>query len=342
MIICGDCLVEMRKMESNSISCIVTDPPYGLGFMGKAWDVGLPHHEIWGEALRVVKPGGFLLAFGGTRTYHRLTCAIEDSGWKIRDCIMYLYGSGFPKSHNHFGLEGYGTALKPAYEPIIMAMKPCDGTFKENAEKWGQAGINIDGCRVAGKPRTTHKNGNYKGHDQDDAIYNLGFKEHHSACAEGRWPANVLCDEEAAKILDEQNRNPENSHSDSGGASRFFYCAKASSRERNEGCNELENSFISDGRTAISDTPYLRKETIRKNNHPTVKPLTLMEYLIKLVMPPKDGVLLDPFAGSGSTILAAHRLGVKALGIEKDTAYCEIARARLENAKNKPIQETFL
>ena len=147
-IIHGDCLDEMRKMEANSISCIVTDPPYGLGFMGKHWDAGLPHAEIWKEALRVVKPGGFLLAFGGTRTYHRLTCAIEDAGWEIRDCLQWIYGSGFPKSHNHFGIEGYGTALKPAYEPILFCMKPCDGTFAQNAEKWGQAGINIDECRI--------------------------------------------------------------------------------------------------------------------------------------------------------------------------------------------------
>ena len=147
-VIHGDCLEEMRKMESNSISAIVTDPPYGLHFMGKEWDADLPDHDIWKEALRIAKPGSFLLSFGGTRTYHRLTCAIEDAGWEIRDCLMWLYGNGFPKSHNHFGVEGYGTALKPAYEPIIMAMKKCDGTFKQNAEKWGQSGINIDGCRI--------------------------------------------------------------------------------------------------------------------------------------------------------------------------------------------------
>lgn len=148
MILHGDCLDEMKKMEDNSISAIVTDPPYGLGFMGKDWDTGLPHDAIWKEALRVLRPGGHLLAFGGTRTYHRLTCAIEDSGFEMRDCLQWIYASGFPKSHNHFGIEGYGTALKPAHEPIIMAMKPCDGTFKQNAEKWGQAGINIAATRV--------------------------------------------------------------------------------------------------------------------------------------------------------------------------------------------------
>src|SRR5208337_491465 len=222
MIINDDCLKKMSKMESNSISAIITDPPYGLKFMGKDWDHGIPGIIIWEEALRICKPGSFLLSFGGTRTFHRLTCAIEDAGWQIRDCIVWLYGSGFPKSHNKFGIEGYGTALKPAWEPIIMAMKPCDGTFKQNAEIWEQAGINIDDLRME----------------------------------------------------NEQKRLP------------------------------------------------------RKNDHPTVKPLKLMEYLIKLIMPPKDGILLDPFAGSGTTILAGQNLGYKVIGIEKDEGYCEIARQR--------------
>lgn len=320
MITHGDCLEEMAKMEANSISAIVTDPPYGLGFMGKKWDAGLPHEHIWKEALRVIKPGGHLLAFGGTRMFHRLTCAIEDAGWEIRDCLMWLYGSGFPKSHNHFGLEGYGTALKPAWEPIIMAMKPCEGTFKENAEKWGQAGINVDGCRIEssdnlGRPRGEQLNiyGKFK----------FIISESHP---KGRWPANVLLDEEAAAMLDEQSGQLKSgelkpykstcdlkalgwgfsaerdyvSPANAGGASRFFYCAKASPSERGEG-----------------------------NKHPTVKPIKLMEYLIKLVMPPKEGVLLDPFAGSGTTILAAKRLGYDAIGIEKEEEYCTIARERI-------------
>ncbi len=340
MIIEGDCLDVMKAMADNSISCIVTDPPYGLGFMGKKWDAGLPHAEIWKEALRVVKPGGHILAFSGTRTYHRLTCAIEDAGWEIRDCVYWLYGSGFPKSHNHFGLEGYGTALKPAIEPCIMGMKPLDGTFAQNAEKWGQAGINIDESRIgfqSEKEAQKHAeewDRNWSStpiHHFDKAIAN-----HPGAKMEigggpkpqkGRWPANVIFDEEAGKLLDEQSgRTRSSSHirhneksifneenqkntvgiSDSGGASRFFYCAKASSAEREE-----------------------------FNKHPTVKPLKLMEYLIKLVMPPKDGVLLDPFAGSGSTIVAAHRLGFNSIGIEKQPEYCEIARARLENCKKE-------
>jgi site-specific DNA-methyltransferase (adenine-specific) len=178
-------------MESNSISCIVTDPPYGLGFMNKEWDYGTPSKEYWKECFRLTKPGGYLLAMGGTRTFHRLASAIEDSGWEIRDCLMWLYGAGFPKSHNKFGIEGYGTALKPAYEPIIMAMRPCDGTFKENAEKWGQAGINIDGSRVG----TTEKDK----YDLEQRKTSNGVQ------GKGRWPANVLFDEEAAEQLDEQS-----------------------------------------------------------------------------------------------------------------------------------------
>jgi len=357
-IIHDDCLEVMAKMETNSISCIVTDPPYGLKFMGKDWDHGIPGIAFWKEALRICKPGAHLLAFGGTRTYHRLTCAIEDAGWEIRDCLQWIYGSGFPKSHNHFGIEGYGTALKPAYEPIIMAMKPCDGTFKQNAEKWEQAGINIDGCRI-------ESNESWK---RDCTGQNMvvnalcerkGIEKQSNQL--GRWPANVLFDEEAAKMLDEQSgelktgelkpykRSTNNQYSGSfpdniisfpsskGGASRFFYCAKASPSERNEGLNgmpEKENPYtpmgINDDEGIIARGRNPEKQNRKqKNFHPTVKPLKLMEYLIKLVMPPKDGILLDPFAGSGTTILAAKRLGFNAIGIEKCEEYCEIAKARI-------------
>lgn len=366
MIIHGDCLDEMRKMESNSISCIVTDPPYGLHFMGKDWDSfakgkckigrmvpGMDSnseaHEVgrydsrrdcefqqfirlFGvEALRVIKPGGHILMFGSPRRYHRQTCGLEDAGWQIRDCLMWIFGSGFPKSHNKFGIEGYGTALKPAYEPIIMAMKPLDGTFAQNAEKWGQAGINIDGCRISAQAKSFNDLREIKTND----VYGKYNPANYDG-SKGRWPANVLFDEEAAGMLDDQTRDVVHAsgkscagdHSgsmfsglgsadlgkrvdypDSGGASRFFYCAKASSRERNEGLGELPD--IPCGGFSGRADGSLGKQTIGKNNHPTVKPLKLMEYLIKLVMPPKDGVLLDPFAGSGSTILAAKRLGLR-------------------------------
>jgi len=319
-IINADCLEEMKKMADNSISAIVTDPPYGLKFMGKDWDNGIPGIPFWKEALRICKPGSFLLSFGGTRTFHRLTCAIEDAGWEIRDCLTWLYGSGFPKSHNHFGLEGYGTALKPAWEPIIMAMKPCDGTFKQNVEKWGQGGINIDECRI-GKDKIK-TNAKIKG----QSFTHLGNGEGFNGCAEsvhiGRWPANLLLDEEAATVL--------------GDPARFFYCAKASSKERNEGLEKLSNVQCQTGCSGAMPIDDLGNERDRfkkicKNFHPTVKPLKLMEYLIKLVMPPKDGVLLDPFAGSGTTILAAQNLGVNAIGIEMSKEYCDIANARNAN-----------
>lgn len=332
-IINGDCLKVMSKMEDNSISAIVTDPPYGLKFMGKDWDRGIPGIPFWNEALRISKPGTFLLAFGGTRMYHRLTCAIEDAGWEIRDCLQWIYGGGFPKSHNHFGLEGYGTALKPAYEPIIMAMKPNEGTFKQNVEKWEQAGINIDESRIPLNEKIDDVRlggkGSWDTKSAGEKIYNGGFRgDRISSSPKGRWPANVILDEEAAKQLDEQSgvlkSGAGDKHSktqtksfsgglkcvsglnvydaDSGGASRFFYCAKASPSERGT-----------------------------ENNHPTVKPLKLMKYLIKLLMPPKDGILLDPFAGSGSTIVAAHELGLKAIGIEKNEEYVEIAKTRINN-----------
>jgi DNA modification methylase len=354
-IICGDCLDEMRKMEENSISAIVTDPPYGLSFMGKGWDYEVPGIQYWKECLRITKAGGFLIAMGGTRTFHRLTCAIEDAGFEIRDCVSWLYGSGFPKSHNSFGIEGYGTALKPAWEPCILAMKPLDGTFKQNAEKWGQAGINIEGCRIGNEEIKTCAK--LKGH----SFTHLGNEEGFNRCVEsihkGRWPANVILDEEAGRMLDEQsgvlksgggdkgNKTQDGGYGkkygyaerietpSSGGASRFFYCAKASSSERNE---RLEGLSLSDSETHYGCTSPGRNVPKhggpRHNNHPTVKPLKLMEYLIKLVMPPKDGILLDPFAGSGTTILAAHRLGMKAIGIEKQPEYAEIATARLKNA----------
>jgi len=271
---------------------------------------------------------------------------------------MWIYGSGFPKSHNNFGIEGYGTALKPAYEPIIMAMKPCDGTFKENAEKWGQAGINIDGCRIGTEDRVNPQNQiAWQKWKEQDGRNHKEVENKADRIVKGRWPANVIFDEEAAKMLDEQSgtlagagnkigskrvqhnlglcTSPErinNKYDLGGGASRFFYCAKTSSRERNEGLEGLQ----AQSNLRVNAPRYSEEEKTQtkvKNNHPTVKPLKLMKYLITLVMPPKDGILLDPFAGSGSTILAAHQLGFKAIGIEKSPEYCEIARKRIENWK---------
>ncbi len=341
MIVNADCLDWMREQQDNSIDFIVTDPPYGLKFMGKKWDNGIPGVGFWSEMLRVCKPGSMLAAFGGTRTFHRLTCAIEDAGWEIRDCICWLYGSGFPKSHNKFGLEGYGTALKPAWEPIILAMKPLDGTYAQNAEKWDVAGINIDATRIPMEDKWTHRCHDItSGGLMDKKGRSDRVSESNSL---GRWPANLILDREAAALLDEQTGilksgahkpsyfskmqkclthnkyNPIGGydiHANSGGASRFFYCAKASSSERNAG---LEKHCI----------------------HPTVKPLALMRYIIKLLAPPGDPILLDPFAGSESTLVAAKQLRIRAIGIEKEDEYAEIAKRRIKNTQLLPEQFNF-
>jgi site-specific DNA-methyltransferase (adenine-specific) len=272
---------------------------------------------------------------------------------------MWVFGSGFPKSHNHFGLEGYGTALKPAYEPIIMAMKPIEGTFKQNAEKWGQAGINIDGCRVGSSPGYSYPNG------KGGSNFFKGLNpEHCPSSTKGRWPANLILDEEAGAMLDQQSGVLKSGREDKGnktqdggygkgygyieqicqpsqgGASRFFYCAKTSSRERNEGLNldpQAGGFKNGSGRGLSKSDP--NKEVKYKNNHPTVKPLALMRYLITLISPPTNALILDPFAGSGSTIVAAHQLGIKAIGIEKQSQYCEIARARVAHAKKLKFQD---
>jgi DNA modification methylase len=395
----GDCLAVLAALPENSVDTVITDPPYhlttgknggtgaaslnpnspagrsriGTGFMGKAWDGGdvAFRPETWAAVLRVAKPGAMLLAFGGSRTFHRLTCAIEDGGWEIRDCLSWLYGSGFPKSldiskamdkaagvrrevvgtspnwresKRDYSADawevrgenagkvtapatataqlwnGWGTALKPAWEPIILAMKPLDGTFAENAMVHGVAGLNIDGGRIAGEvPQTTQgksvsKYGGGKGFAPD------GFQESNPSPL-GRWPANVLLDEAAAKLLDEQsgeltsgklNRTESRQRQsgfamtsgewagDTGGASRFFYTAKASKSDRGHG-----------------------------NDHPTVKPTELMKYLCTLTTTPTGGIVLDPFAGSGTTLVAARECGRPSIGIELEAAHCAIIVKRL-------------
>ncbi len=331
---------------------------------------------IFEEALRICKPGSMLAAFGGSRTHHNLMTAIEESGWEIRDCMFYFYGSGFPKSHN-FGKKldekwkGYGTCLKPAYEPIILAMKPLQGTFMQNAEKYGVAGINIDECRIPGtwERSTTHR---------DDIRGGSFVKEYQKTIqcipqksnVKGRWPSQIILDEEAAEMLDEMtshlksgHRNRENyksatenlstkvtefgsmkhitnfkDYDDCGGASRFFYCAKASSSERNKGLEKFPftlNKYINNYNTLPNPDYPDQNRFPKQNHHPTVKPISLMKYIIKLLAPPGDPLLLDPFAGSGSTILAAQELGIRAIGIEKEEDYCKIARERLKNANHQ-------
>jgi len=334
----GDCIEVLKTLEDNSVDSIVTDPPYGLSFMGKKWDYDVPSVDIWKECLRVLKPGGHLLSFGGSRTYHRMAVAIEDAGFEIRDQIMWIYGSGFPKSHN-IGkkledYEGWGTALKPAHEPICMARKPLsEKTIAENVLKHGTGGINIDDCRIEigdeKIPRLNipyeHKANNNFGGGNDGR---LGTTTMSQDGVQGRFPANIMFDEESGKILDEQ----------SGKASRFFYCPKVSKTERNAGLDDFEDrpSQLNSGGIGRKTSVEKRLETngenapTTKNHHPTVKPIKLMEYLIKLVTP-KGGIVLEPFMGSGSTGIAAKNLGMSFIGIEREEEYFEIAKQRIEN-----------
>ena len=295
---CGDALALMREMESGSVDAVVTDPPYGLRFMGKEWDHGIPGVAFWTEALRVAKPGAHLLAFGGTRTFHRLTCAIEDAGWEIRDCLMWLYGSGFPKSHNLDGEhDGWGTALKPAWEPIIMARKPLIGTVAANVAQYGTGALNVDGCRVEaiGRPAIESKS--------EDSLNTFGNGLNGSRSIGstdlGRWPANVVHDGSSASRFFKEAKWTAEDVSDPVSGTRFLYCPKASRSERGEG-----------------------------NNHPTVKPVALMQWLCRLVTPPA-GVILDPFMGSGSTGIAADREGFSFIGFDLSPEYVEIARRRI-------------
>ena len=384
----GDVLEVLRATPDATYHGCLTDPPYGLSFMGHGWDHGVPSAEVWREVLRVMRPGAYLLAFGGTRTFHRLTCAIEDAGFEVRDVIAWMYGSGFPKSHDvskaldreagavrevvgkrtftgkaaqdwrekggdTFNAAapssagcvksaaitapateaarqwaGYGTALKPAYEPILVARKPLEGTVAANAQAHGCGGLAIDACRVeaAGRPLRLS--------DDRPSVVAFGDGLNGSRAAGttdlGRWPANVILDEEAGAALDAQSgeRRPERDilggkrHGkrlgtlgafdgqpcerkiigDGGGASRFFYCAKASRAERGEG-----------------------------NIHPTVKPLTLARYLARLILPPVEGArLVVPFCGSGSEVIGALQAGWSHVeGIDSWDVAVRIARARI-------------
>lgn len=361
MLYCGDCLEVMRGMESETIDAIVTDPPYGISFMGKEWDHGVPGVEFWAEALRVAKPGTHMLAFGGTRTFHRLTCAIEDAGWEIRDCVMWVYGSGFPKSHNLSDKwQGWGTALKPAWEPIVLARKPLIATVVENVLKYGTGAINIDGCRIGEEKIVTKGIRNGTGNSLEWSK-SISSKEWQGGINVGRFPANVIHDgsDEVLQLFPESNgqqgdvRGTEQSYSgsddtncygiygrirsdrrgDSGSAARFFYCAKASKADRNHGLNHMPKkaggmiSNTSGQHITRRDTEY--EPTSQSNIHPTVKPVELMRYLCRLITPP-NGIVLDPFMGSGSTGVAALQEGFNFTGIEINKEYFEIARERIK------------
>lgn len=438
-ILNNDCMEELKNFPDNSIDSVVTDPPYGLsdlspekitttmmewasgnhsfipkgkGFMNKDWDSFVPPPAVWKEVLRVLKPGGHILCFAGSRTVDLMTISLRMAGFEIRDTLMWLYGSGFPKSMNvgkaidkHTGdapespnkgkwrpepqgsgpthqegwgtterfdwelvneeaqkWSGWGTALKPAVEPIILARKPLDGNVANNVFKWGVGGLNIDGSRVGSDKIKTHgkRDGTGTSLNWSKTVSPSDFE---SSEHSGRWPANAILDEEAAVMLDKQTGQLSMRFSESSGAegffgggkafktyddgenmgaSRFFYVAKTSKKEREAGLDDLEDKFIAKGNQAQAelkkgntdfsretDTAGQNKIFARKNHHPTVKPVKLMTYLCRLITPP-GGTVLDPFTGSGSTGIAAVLEGFTFIGIEQNPEYAEIARKRID------------
>lgn len=317
----GNCLDILRTMPDCSVDSVVTDPPYGLSFMGKKWDYDVPSTEIWAECLRVLKPGGYLLAFAGTRTQHRMAVRIEDAGFDIRDMLAWMYGSGFPKSHNLDGEhQGWGTALKPAMEPITMARKPFKATVAQNVQEWGTGAININSSRI----QLTGDENLTQIHKPNKSTFSNNATDWTTTLykSEGRWPANVMHDG-SAEVLDGM-----------GEASRFFYCPKTSKADRDHGCDAMEARV-----TRCMENPDTRDRPtpMKSNFHPTVKPTELMRYLCRLVTP-KDGVVLDPFTGSGSTGRGAILEGFRFIGCEMDADYIKIAEARIQAVMPKEIQ----
>jgi len=462
-IIQGDCLKVMRDMADNSVDCIITDPPYGLKFMGAKWDYSVPSVETWCECLRVLKPGGYLLSFAGTRTQHRMAVNIEDAGYEIRDMIAWVYGMGFPKSldvskaidvhyfctwleanpdeqakykeqllaakgdnkvteqvkqkfrklagterevvetikkthistkdanegwdrPSHYDengdhkrtmditapatdaarqWEGWGTALKPAFEPITVARKPLGkDTVAANVLEYSTGGINVDGCRVGTEVRECPEAGFIRRGRTDEEVFSQVDKNkpNGSHTVVGRFPANFIHDgsDEVVELMpltepsEVSNRGLQNSGRHGGiaglggnlkdgtdslrgyfdsGSARFFYCAKASKQDRDEGLEDTELKSRPTMGNGIGNQPNQQMQNNR-NNHPTVKPTSLMRYLCRLVCPP-GGTVLDPFAGSGSTGKAAIAEGFGFIGIEDRPDYCEIARKRISYEKEK-------
>ena len=428
LLLNGDCIEQMQKLidEGVQVESVVTDPPYELGFMGKSWDAsGIAFDKkTWELAFQLLKPGGYLLAFSASRNYHRMAVAVEDAGFEIRDQIMWIYGSGFPKSLNIgkgvdkkqgndrevvgtiergsvedaiakgvgytadpanqnnkaiFGYgtetvtkgnsewEGWGTALKPAHEPIVMARKPLEGTVVDNVLEHGVGGINIDGCRIDADSNAKSRvrkagsefgqNSGWNDHQNVDTVYDP---------SKGRFPANVMHDGSDvvvkgfpnAKGWSSQKHNTFNpyggnalqsseterdgfhkGYDDNGSAARFFYCPKTAKSERNQGLFEFDDKQYShDGRKKSIENPYQRNKSISKNSHPTVKPVELMKYLCRLVTP-KGGTVLDPFMGSGSTGMAAKDEGFDFIGIEREKEYFEISEQRIKTTA--PLSEFF-
>ena len=420
-LITGNCEDQLKNLPDNSVDSVVTDPPYELGFMGKSWDSsGIAYNvEMWKEVLRVLKPGGYLLSFGGSRTYHRMACAIEDAGFEIRDQIMWVYGSGFPKSldvakaiDKMAGVEfeakpasgvgfmnssddgynttlnqlvqtgestdeankwkGWGTALKPAHEPIVMARKPLsEKTVAKNVLEHGTGGINIDGSRIGTEVRTyggMSANQPEVGTFRDDNWVPKDIE----VTVSGRWPANFIHDgsDEVLELFPDTGKSTggrigkkdtsgvnivpagqyeagDPGFGDSGSAARYFYCAKTSKKDRNEGLDDFEAKSIGPKGHGLNrvcqtcgtlqmkgcncpDATYINQA--KANHHPTVKPTDLMRYLVRMVTPP-NGTVLDPFTGSGSTGKAATLEGFNFIGVEQNPDYAAIAEARIKAAE---------
>ncbi|MCG2662878.1 site-specific DNA-methyltransferase [Brevundimonas sp.] len=359
-VVCGDSREVLRELAADSLDGCACDPPYALvsigkrfgandaapakvgasgayarasaGFMGQQWDTGETAFDpgFWAEVLRVLKPGAHIVAFGGTRTYHRLVCAIEDAGFEIRDQLAWIYGSGFPKSHNQRGpWEGWGSALKPAFEPIVLARKPLDGTLAQNLRRWGVGALHIDACRVGigdggGRDGEASASRRYGQRGSTDFAATSGPR---GGDARGRWPANVLHDgsdevvvafphsagqlaglsgDEPSDMTDQiygkfAGRRASIPRGDAGSAARFFYCAKASKAER------------------------------MGSGHPTVKPIAVMRWLLRLIARP-GALILDPFAGSGTTGVAALAEGQRTFLIEREARFCADIDRRMRAA----------
>ena len=465
----GDNIEKLRELPDNFVDSIITDPPYGLSFMNKKWDYDVPSIDFWKEALRVLKPGGHVLSFGGTRTYHRMVVNMEDAGFEIRDQIMWVYGSGFPKSHNigkaidkiegndreivreettsfkvnntkennvinvgtfannfskqtdengyrintitkgQSDYEGWGTALKPANEPICVARKPLsEKTIAENVLKHGTGGINIDGCRIGTDDKLGRDNKTTPFQSGNNWSINNGISKgiETNFDVDGRFPANLIiectCDEVIpgnkgevkksngrvrenhkynsvgnmgsydgegtidnyndkgdihtnpdcpCRLLDEQSgdsksskgkerkvnnvgsfgggtTNENNEYNDTGGASRFFYVPKVSKKERNMGLDNFEDK--SSVRVNAPRDNEEEKTKSQKNNHPTIKPINLLTYLVRLITP-QNGIVMDCYMGSGSTGIAALLEGFQFIGMEMDEEYFNIAEARIDS-----------
>jgi DNA modification methylase len=321
-VICGDCIETMKELEENSIDAIVTDPPYGIGFMGKGWDCSVPGEDFAREALRVLKPGGHLIAFAATRTVHRLTVSLEDAGFEIRDLISWLQWQGFPKSmdiskniDNEADAkkwEGWGTALKPSHEPAVLARKPLEGTVAENVLRYGTGGLNIDATRIPfgdeSWPGPKDSSGwETSRPDATGQFLALKKEDVFNQSDLGRWPGNLYyCPKpaRAEKELGCDELNPKTG---------------AEATDRNEGTAGLKSPRAGAGRTASEV----------RNYHPTVKPVRLMRWLLRMVTPP-GGVVLEPFAGSGTTLVASELEGLETIGIEREPEYVDICRARVE------------